>query len=173
MFATERTAGLWEKLQPVRQKRCASLHAFLSSYDRLRLSELEVRCRQLHPEAASVAVQVSSHCDQRTFVRWKQVNSREFGDSIFCRPHQSTYWEFRLKLDDAENPLVRQHGRHLRRPKADWSHPRVTEVDWYAGSQPRLSIKRRPSRRNEYSNYSATWLRFSMLFLGCKVNVRV
>jgi hypothetical protein len=41
-------------------------------------------------EAASVTIQVSSHCDWRTLVRWQQANSRGFGNSILRRPHQSS-----------------------------------------------------------------------------------
>jgi hypothetical protein len=48
------------------------------------------------------------------------------------------------------DPLVRRLRRHLYRPRADWSHPRVTEVDWCSAGQPRLSVKRRPGRRNEW-----------------------
>jgi hypothetical protein len=58
------------------------------------------------------------------------------------------------KLADAGNPAVRQVGRQ--RPWADWSPPRVTAVNSCSEGQPRLSLKRQPSLRNEYSNYSAT-----------------
>jgi len=40
-----------------------------SSYDGLRMPGLEVRCPQPCPEAASITIQVSSHCDQCTLVR--------------------------------------------------------------------------------------------------------
>jgi hypothetical protein len=42
---------------------------------------------------------------------------------------------FDYKLADVGNPLVRQLGRHLCRPRADWSQPRVTEVDWCSAGQ--------------------------------------
>jgi hypothetical protein len=37
----------------------------------------------------------------------------------------------------------------LCRPRAVWSHPRVSKVDWWSAGQPRLFLKRRPSPRNE------------------------
>jgi hypothetical protein len=43
-------------------------------------------------KAASLTIQVSSHCDERTLVRWEEANSRGFGDSTIDRPHQSTHW---------------------------------------------------------------------------------
>jgi hypothetical protein len=53
-------------------------------------------------------------------------------------PTTSELW---LKVSNyAGNPLVRQLGRHLCRPRADWSHTRVTEVDWCSAGQPRLSL---------------------------------
>jgi hypothetical protein len=55
--------------RPVHQKRCAALQTAHPSYDGLRMSDMEVRCPQPHAEAASATIQVSSHCDQRTFVR--------------------------------------------------------------------------------------------------------
>jgi hypothetical protein len=64
-------------------------------------------------------------------------------------PTLSLTESFDSKLADAGNPFVRQLGRHLCRPRADWSHPRVTEVHWCSTSRPRLSIFRQPSRRNE------------------------
>jgi hypothetical protein len=37
----------------------------------------------------------------------------------------------------------------LCRPRSDWSHPRVADVDWCSAGQPRLSLNSRPIRRNE------------------------
>jgi hypothetical protein len=48
-------------------------------------------------------------------------------------------------------PVVQQLGRQLCQPRADWSHPRTTEEDWWAADQPRLPLTRRQSRRNDYS----------------------
>jgi hypothetical protein len=39
-------------------------------YDGLRMSDLEVRCWQPCPKAASLTIQVFSHCDWRTPVGW-------------------------------------------------------------------------------------------------------
>jgi hypothetical protein len=47
----------------VSQKLCAALQAAHPSYDGLRMSDLAVRCCQPCPDAASLTVQVSSHCD--------------------------------------------------------------------------------------------------------------
>jgi hypothetical protein len=72
---------------------------------------------------------------------------------------------FDSKLADAGNPLVRQLRRHLCRARADWSHPRVTEVDWCSSVQSRMSIKCQPSRCNDLSPTTRqSWLRFSVLF---------
>jgi hypothetical protein len=41
--------------------------------------------------------------------------------------HRILTESFGPKLADAGNPLVRQLGRHLSQPRADWSHPRATK----------------------------------------------
>jgi hypothetical protein len=53
------------------------------------------------------------------------------------------------KLADAGSPLVRHFERHLCWPRADWSPTPVTMVNCCSVGQPRLSLKRQPSRRNE------------------------
>jgi hypothetical protein len=65
---------------------------------------------------------------------------------------QSTDWDYRLKVSWCGEPLSSETWKApvpTKRPRADWSNPRVTEVDWRSADQLRLSIKRRPSRRNE------------------------
>jgi hypothetical protein len=81
---------------------------------------------------------------------------------------------FDSKLGDAGNPLVRQLGRHLCVPGADWSHPRLTEADWLSAGQSRLPLPRRPSRRIEsFLTTRLQWLTFSVLFLSCRAKDKV
>jgi len=47
-----------------------------------------VSSQQSPQEAASVTTKVSSHCSQRTVVRWLTIISRGFRGSNFRRPHQ-------------------------------------------------------------------------------------
>jgi hypothetical protein len=82
------------------------------------------------------------------FVGNRQIH-KDLGIPFFADHITALTRSFDSKLADAGNPLVRQLGRHLCRPRADWSHLRLTEVDWCSAGQTRLSLKRRPSRRNK------------------------
>jgi hypothetical protein len=57
---------------------------------------------------------------------------------------------FDSQLADVGNPLVARIGRHIR-----W--PRVGPNPW----------------QGDRRNYCPPWLRFSVIFLGCKANARV
>jgi hypothetical protein len=83
---------------------------------------------QPRPESTRITIQVSSHCGKRTLVRQYQADSWGFGIPFFA-DHIRALTEFPLNVSWCGNPLVRQLRRHLCRPRADWSHPRVTEVD--------------------------------------------
>jgi hypothetical protein len=79
----------------------ADLQAGRPSYDGLSMSDTEVRCSQPRPEAASVAIQLSSHCDERTLARYLQVNSQGFGVP-FLSDHIRAFTEsFDSKFADA------------------------------------------------------------------------
>jgi hypothetical protein len=83
-----------------------------------------------------------------TLVTAKQIHE-DLGIPFFADHIRALTESSDSKLADVGNPFVRQLGRHLCRPRADWSHPRETEVDWCSAGQPRLSTKRQPSRCNE------------------------
>ena len=61
------------------------------------MPHLEVRRSHPCQKSAGASIQVSSQCYQCTFVQWQQVNSRGFGSSFLCRPHQTSNREIRLK----------------------------------------------------------------------------
>jgi hypothetical protein len=82
------------------------------------------------------------------YVSNRQIHE-DLGIPFFAEHIRALTESFDSKLPDAGNPSVRQLWRHLCRPRADWSHPWVTEVDWCSAGQLRLSPKRWPSRRNE------------------------
>jgi hypothetical protein len=98
-----------------------------------------------------------------------KANTRGPRDSIFRLPHQSTDWEFRLKVTWCGDPLFRQLGSHLRRPRADGSSPRINEVNCCSASQPRLYLKRQPTST---VRSRLTAMRFSVFFNGCKIDAR-
>jgi len=55
----------------VHQKRRSAVQAAHPSYDGLHMPGLEVCFPQPCPEAASITIlELSSHCDQRTLLRW-------------------------------------------------------------------------------------------------------
>jgi hypothetical protein len=83
------------------------------------------------------------------YVNNRQIHE-DMGIPVFADHIRALTESLYSKFADAGNPLIRQPGWHLCRPRADWSHPRVTEVDWCSAGQPRLSLKIRPSKRNAY-----------------------
>jgi hypothetical protein len=66
-------------------------------------------------------------CHATLYVRNRQIHE-DLWIPFFVDHIRALTESFASKIANAGNPLVRQNGRHLRRPKADWSHPRVTEV---------------------------------------------
>jgi hypothetical protein len=89
---------------------------------------------------------------------------------------KSTYFYFESKIANLAgvgNPLVRQLRRHLCRRRAGRDHPRATERGWCSAGQPNLSLKTRPSRRNEWSGLSATLTKVFRVSLSCKGNAGV
>jgi hypothetical protein len=67
-----------------------------------------------------------------TIVPWYVSNSQiqeDLGIPFFADHIRAPTESFDRKIPDAWNPLVPQLGRHLYRPRADRSHPRVTGVD--------------------------------------------
>jgi hypothetical protein len=129
-----------QEKRSVRQNRRAALQAAHPSYDELLMSDLEVRCLQPGPSVFSVRL---AHLG--TLVKGKFT--RTCGFHFFADITALTE-SFDSKLADAANSLVRQLGRHLCRLRADWSPP-VIEVNWRVAGQPRLSLKRQQSRRNQ------------------------
>jgi hypothetical protein len=100
-------------------ERCAALQAAHLSYDVLRISDLEVRCPQPGPAAASA----TSKClCIATNAPW-YVSNRQIDEDLgipFIADHIRALTEsFDSKLADAGNPFIRQLGRHLCRPRAD------------------------------------------------------
>jgi hypothetical protein len=57
------------------------------------------------------------------YVNNRQIHE-DFGIPFFADHVRALTESFDSKLADAVNPLVRQLGRHLCRPRADWSHLR-------------------------------------------------
>jgi hypothetical protein len=92
-------------------------------------------------------------CNPSVFALWLTYpvtlvtsKSTRIWDSILRGPHQSFETEsFGLKLADTWNPLGQKLGRHLCQPRADWSHPWLTEEGWRSVGQSRLPLKRRSS----------------------------
>jgi hypothetical protein len=82
------------------------------------------------------------------YVSNRQIHE-DLGIPFFAVHIRGLSKSFDSKLGDAANRLVRQLGRNLYLPRADWSHTWVTEMHWYLAGMPRLSIKRQPSRCNE------------------------
>jgi hypothetical protein len=76
------------------------------------------------------------------YVGNRQIHE-DLGIPFFADHIRALNESFDSKFANAGNPLVRQLGRHLCRPRADWSHPRMTEVDWCWADQPRLSLKKK------------------------------
>jgi hypothetical protein len=73
-------------------------------------------------------------------------------------------------LADAGNPLFRQLGKHLCRPRADWSHPWVTDVHWCWTGQPMLSLK---DGQVSAKITRLSWLKLSVRFLSWKTKAKV
>jgi hypothetical protein len=63
----------------------------------------------------------------------------------------SEHWGFWFKVRWCGEPLSLPSWKALYRwPRADWSHPRVTEKDWCSAGQSRLRLKMQPSWRNKW-----------------------
>jgi hypothetical protein len=82
------------------------------------------------------------------YVGNRQIHE-DVGIQLFADHIRALTESFDSNLAEAGNPLVRQIGRHLCRPRAEVT--RVTEVKRRPAGQPRLSLKRQPSRCNEQS----------------------
>jgi hypothetical protein len=84
-------------------------------HDGLRVPRVEVRCPLPCPEATSFAIQVSSPCYWCPLVRNRQIHE-DLSVPLFA-DHLTA--SFDSKLADVGNPLLRQLGRYLRRPRVD------------------------------------------------------
>lgn len=110
---------------------------------------LVVSCQQSPQDAASVTTKVSSHCSQRTAVRWLTIISRGFRGSNFLRPHQGIDRGFRLTAV-AGIPRVWHLGRHVCRERAYRSRQRPCLEATCIISRPVESASRgRLSQQNE------------------------
>jgi hypothetical protein len=98
---------------------CAAILQTHLCFDGLRMSDLEVRCQQPRPDAASFAIQVF-HTATAAF--W-HVGNRKIDEDLrapFFVEHIRTLTEtFESSLTDAGKPLFRQLGRYLRRPRRE------------------------------------------------------
>jgi hypothetical protein len=121
-------------IRPMMDYACPTSRSAVRSHVR-KLQVLQSKCLRIASNAA-------------WYVSYRQIHEY-LGIPFFADHIRALTESFDSKLADAGKPLVRQLWRHLCRPKAGWSHPRVTEVDWCSAGQPRLSIKSQPSRRNE------------------------
>jgi hypothetical protein len=110
---------------------------------------LVVSCQKSPQEAASVTTKMSSHCSQRTVVRWLTIISRGFRGSNFHRPHQGIDRGFRLTVV-AVIPRVWRLGRHVCRERAYGSCQRPCSEATCIISRPVESASRgRLSQQNE------------------------
>jgi hypothetical protein len=92
------------------------LSAAHPSYDGLRMSELEVRCTQKLQVLQSKCLRITTNAP------WYGSNRQiheDLGIPFFADHIRAMTESFDTKLADAGNPLVRQLGRHLCRPRAD------------------------------------------------------
>jgi hypothetical protein len=84
---------------------------------------------------------------------WRVSNRQTYenlGIPFFADHIRALTESFDSKLADATNPLVRQLGRQLCRPRAVWNHPRLTEEGWCWAGQSGLPLKWRLSRHSDY-----------------------
>jgi hypothetical protein len=115
-----------------------ALQAAHPSHDGLRMPDLAVRCPHAHYyKCCDLSVFALRLTHPGTLVRSK---STRIWRLFFADHIRALIESLGSKLADAGNPLVRQLGRHLCQPRADWSHPRVTEEGWRSASQSRLSL---------------------------------
>jgi hypothetical protein len=106
------------------------------------------------------------------YVGNRQIHG-DLGIPFFADHIRAPTESFVSKLADEGNPSVRQLGRHLCRPRAEWSHP---------GNRGDLTSKQAsqvcPSKDSQVGATRSPvaarlpWLRISVLFLSCKANAR-
>jgi len=103
----------------------------------------------------------------------------DLGVTLFADHIRALTETFNSKCADVGNPLIRQLGRYLRWPRVDpvaWS-----EIHGRQGTVGQSRPSSAMAKSTKWIAFSAeqpraiwlTWLRFSLIFLGCKANARV
>jgi hypothetical protein len=111
-------------------------------------------------------------------VRKQQADTRGPGCSTVCRPHQSPDCELWLKVSWRGEPPCTAN-RQIRWPRVDPAVWRVSQGRQKPAGQSRPSPAMAKSTKQivfgayQPSAFRLPWLRFSVIFLGCKANVRV
>jgi hypothetical protein len=132
-------ARTWSPLL-YKQLNCSVMHCacpIWRSAARTHVHKLHV----LQPKCLRIATNAPWYVTNRQIHEYLEI-------PFFAGHIRSLTENFDLTLASAGNPLVRQLGRHLCQPGADWSYLHATDEDWRSADQSRLPRKWRPSWRN-------------------------
>jgi hypothetical protein len=103
----------------------------------------------------------------------------DLGVPLFADDIRALIASFDSELADVGNPLVRQFGRYLRRPRVDPVYWRESQGRQGPAGQSRSSpaiaksTKRIAFDADQPSAFRLPRVRFSVIFLSCKANARV